>query len=236
MQRYFGHINHQSVELTDEDIHHILHVMRMKKGDEFELVDNQRLYVCQIQNTQPFTAIIVNEVKSEVEIEKNVTLFFPLAKGDKIDLVIQKATEIGVHKIVLFKSKRCIVSLDEDSFNKKKVRYQKIAKEASEQCHRLIVPEIIGIVDINHIPSELKEDINYIAYEKNSGSTKESFYELNNKQSVSIVIGPEGGFEEKEVETLVNQGFKIVSLGKRILRCETAAIYAMSVISYKMEQ
>lgn len=233
MQRYFAKIIDHNVQLSPDDLHHITHVMRMRVGDFFEVVDNQTLYVCEITSLNPFS-INMEEKKEDVEINSHITLFFALAKGDKIDLVIQKATELGVHKIVLFKSRRCVVNFDNKDIEKKLSRYQKIAKEASEQCHRLIVPEIVGVIDIKDIP-QYKEEINLLAYEKMAGHTEGSF-NLNNPKGVSIVIGSEGGFDEDEANHLINQGFKTISLGKRILRCETAAIYALSVLGYQLEK
>ena len=235
MQRYFADITNNRVLLSKEDEHHITHVMRMRVGEQFEVVSSSRLYVCEIVNLSPLEVKIVEEKEEDVELSIPVTLFFALAKGDKIDLVIQKATELGIHRIVLFKSRRCIVNFEEKDIAKKLARYQKIAKEASEQCHRLIVPEILGVVDLKGIKPYL-QDINYLAYEKEAGSTTESFTGLETAKSVSVMIGSEGGFDEDEVDYLVKEGFSLVSLGKRILRCETAAIYALSVLSYKLEK
>lgn len=235
MQRYFANIINNSVLLSKEDEHHITHVMRMRVGDQFEVVDSSKLYICEISSLSPLGVKIILEKEEDVEINKHVTLFFALAKGDKIDLIIQKATELGVHRIVLFKSRRCVVNFEEKDISKKLARYQKIAKEASEQCHRLVVPEILGVVDLKSLKPYL-EDINYIAYEKEAGDTSISFNLPENIKGVSVMIGSEGGFDEDEVEYLVNQGFIKVSLGKRILRCETAAIYALSVLAFKLEK
>ena len=235
MQRYFAKINQQDVILSQDDKHHITHVMRMRVGDRFEVVDSSKLYICEISSLSPLEIKVVEEKIEDVEIKTKITLFFALAKGDKIDLVIQKATELGVHRIVLFKSRRCVVNFDEKDFVKKLTRYQKIAKEASEQCHRLIVPEILLVNDLKSINNYL-EEVNYLAYEKEAGSTSESFNLRGNIKSVSIMIGSEGGFDIDEVEYLVKIGFNKVSLGKRILRCETAAIYALSVLAYKLER
>ena len=232
MQRYFAKIINHNVQLSPDDLHHITHVMRMRVGDFFEVVDNQTLYVCEITSLNPFS-VKMEERQEDVEINSHITLFFALAKGDKIDLVIQKATELGVHRIVLFKSRRCVVNFDNKDISKKLERYQKIAKEASEQCHRLIVPEILGVIDVKDIP-QYKEEANLLAYEKKAGQTED--FLNNNPKDVSIVIGSEGGFDEDEVDYLINKGFKTISLGKRILRCETAAIYALSVVGYQLEK
>ena len=233
MQRYFAPIVNNNVELSSDDLHHLTHVMRMRVGDFFEVVDNQKLYLCEITSLNPLGVKIV-EKEEDVELQSHITLFFALAKGDKIDLVIQKATELGVHQIILFKSRRCVVNFDNKDISKKIDRYQKIAKEASEQCHRLMIPQIKGVIDIKDIP-QYKEEVNLLAYEKKAGNTSDSFI-LNSPKGVSIVIGSEGGFDEDEVEYLMNNGFKTISLGKRILRCETAAIYALSVLGYQLEK
>ena len=235
MQRYFALVKDHNVVLSEDDKHHIIRVMRMRIGDTFEVVDQKIIYICEITSTNPLEVKIIEEKEEDVEIKTKITLFFALAKGDKIDLVIQKATELGVHRIILFNSKRCVVKFDNKDISNKLGRFNKIAKEASEQCHRLIVPEIVGVIDLKDIGKYL-EEANYLAYEKEAGNTSESFNLKPNVKSVSVMIGSEGGFEKEEVEYLNKIGFINVSLGKRILRCETAAIYALSVLAYKLEQ
>ena len=235
MQRYFAILKDNEIILSENDAHHVLHVMRMKKGDEIEAVCNNKLYSAIIKETSPLKIVIDYEIPSESELPVPVTLFFALAKGDKIDFVVQKATELGASKIVLINTERSIVKFEGNKVENKLERFRKIAKEASEQSHRLRIPEIVGVIDIKRIPDELLADINLLAYEKEAGSTS-SLDEAIDHKSVSIMIGPEGGFSEKEVELLVSKGFKLVSLGKRILRTETAAIYALSVIGFKMEK
>ncbi len=236
MQRYFAKLINNKVILDDGDVHHLLHVMRNKSGDEIEAVIGGKLYNCIIEETSPLSIKINYEIPSNNELPVDVTLFFALAKGDKIDLVVQKATEIGASKIVLIKTERCVVKFEEKNIEHKLERFTKIAKEASEQCHRLIVPEVVGVIDIKNIPACLLADTNLLAYEKVAGETKDILSLVNNK-SVSIMIGPEGGFSEEEVKTLKDKyGFQLVSLGKRILRTETAAIYALSVISCLLEK
>ena len=236
MQRYFAKLVNNQVVLDDGDVHHLLHVMRNKKGDEIEAVIDARLYNCIIEETSPLSLKINYEIPGNNELPVDVTLFFALAKGDKIDLVIQKATEIGATRIALVKTERCVVKLEEKNIEHKLERFRKIAKEASEQCHRLVVPEVVGVVDIKNIPASLLADVNLLAYEKVAGETKDILSLVNNK-SVSVMIGPEGGFSEEEVKLLKDKyGFQLISLGKRILRTETAAIYALSVISCLLEK
>ena len=237
MQRYFANLlDNEHIKLTSEDEHHLLHVMRMKKGDEIEVVAGNKLFLCKIDSVNPLSIYIVNEIKSDVELEADVTLLFALTKGDKIDLVMQKATELGVKRIALIQSERTVVKYEEKDIEKKCARYQKIMKEASEQSHRLIVPEMMGVYNLKKLPKEVFSDLNYVAYEKDAGDTKEAFADVKKGKSISVIVGPEGGFSKEEVDQLANQGFIRTSLGKRILRAETAAIYALSVIGYLLEK
>lgn len=237
MQRYFAAlINQEQIRLSKDDEHHLLHVMRMRKDDEIEAVVNDKLFLCRIRNTNPLEIYIVHEMKSDVELNEKVTLLFALTKGDKIDLVVQKATELGVKKIALIQSERTVVKYEDKDIEKKCFRFQKIMKEASEQSHRLIVPELVGIFNIRKLPNEVMSDINYVAYEKDASDTSSMFAGLTKNKSVTVLVGPEGGFSEDEIAFLTKQGFIRTSLGKRILRAETAAIYALSVIGYLLEK
>lgn len=234
MQRYFASKNNNQIILGDGDIHHLLHVMRAKVNDELEAVVDGKLYSSIIKSINPLNIEISHEIPTDSELKVPVTLLFALAKGDKIDFVIQKATELGVSKIALINTKYSVVKFDSKDIRRKLERYQKIAKEASEQSHRVVVPDILGIYDIDKIPDELLSDLNLLAYEKEAGQTSD--FINKDAKSISVMIGPEGGFCEEEVNKLINRGFKLISLGKRILRTETAAVYALSVISYLLEK
>ena len=237
MQRYFASLlDKEHVKLESEDEHHLLHVMRMKKDDEIEVVANDKLFLCRIENVNPLNIYIVHEINSDVELNEDVTLLFALTKGDRTDLVVQKATELGVKKIALIQSERTVVRYEEKDIAKKCARYQKIMKEASDQSHRLVVPTLLGIYNLKKLPKEVYSDLNYVAYEKDANDVEGSFKGLTKGKSVTILVGPEGGFSKEEIDMLVNQGFIRTSLGKRILRAETAAIYALSVIGYLLER
>ena len=236
MQRYFSNIEHNVVILSSNDEHHILHVMRMKKGDEIEVVDNGQLYLCQITQTNPLKVEVIHEIKSDVELPNDITLLFALTKGDKIDLVLQKATELGVKKVALIATSRTVVKYEEKDIDKKIARFNKIMKEASEQSHRLLVPTLLGIYNLNNLPKEVYSDLNYVAYEKDASDVSGAFPHFAKDKTISILIGPEGGFSEQEIEMLTKLGFMRTSLGKRILRAETAAIYALSVLGYLLEK
>lgn len=237
MQRYFAKlIDTEHVKLEPEDEHHLLHVMRMRQGDEIEVVADGVLYLCNIGSTNPLTIYAVHEIETDVELNVDVTLLFALTKGDRTDLVVQKATELGVKRIALIQSERTVVRYEEKDIAKKCARYQKIMKEASEQSHRLIVPEMMGIFNLKKLPKEVFSDLNYVGYEKDASDVNGMFANFDKKKSITILIGPEGGFSEEEINNLVNQGFIRTSLGKRILRAETAAMYALSVIGYLLEK
>ena len=236
MQRYFASIDKQYfAHLNQEDEHHVLHVMRMKKGDEIEVVSEQKVYLCRIDETNPLIISMIHEIENDVEIKEDITLLFALTKGDKTDLVLQKATELGVRKVALIQSERTVVKYDNKDIEKKTERFKKIMKEASEQSHRVIVPEFLGIFNLKNLPECVYSDINYVAYEKDASQINDSFNGLKKGKSVSILIGPEGGFSEQEIDNVVNHGFIRTSLGKRILRAETAAIYALSVLGFLLE-
>lgn len=238
MQKYFASIRNNNIILSEEDKHHLLHVMRSKKGDNIFAIENKKMYLSEIKSINPLKIEIVKEVINDRELKKDLTLFLCLPKGDKIDFIIQKATELGVKKLILVKSKRSVNKMNNDDFERKLMRYNKIIKEASEQCGRSELMQIFGITALEKLDSSLLSDINLIANENKSGETGQIDKNLSSSSfnSVSIFIGPEGGFDSKEIEYLHNLGFKDVSLGKRILRLETAAVYALSVIGYFLEK
>ena len=236
MQRYFVSLINEKIVFNEQDIFHIQKVMRNKVGDEIEIVYDGKAFLVAIDSLNPLNVHVVNPILSDSELPFDLVLFLPLTKSDKIELVIQKATEIGATKIYLYRANRSVVKLDNDAFNKKFDRFNKIAKEASEQCHRLVIPEISGILNVKDIKDHLS-NLNLVAYELDAGNTSSFYDELDKiNGSVSFIVGPEGGFEEYEIKALEDMSFKRVSLGKRILRMETAAIYGLSVIASFMEK
>lgn len=237
MQRYFASTFNNQVILNKDDVFHLTKVMRVKSGDYIEIVDeNHQPYLAVVVNVNPLVIEKQEPIIKNSELNKNVTLFFGLAKSDKVEFVIQKATELGASSVILFQGKRSVVKFSNEDFERKLPRFNAIAKEAAEQCHREIIPEIKFIKSINEVDKYMC-DLNLFAYELSAGSTN-GFDELikSNPNSVSIIVGPEGGFDESEANYLDKLGFKRVSLGKRILRCETAAVYALSVLAFNIEK
>ena len=237
MQRYFAlNVDSNQIFLEEGDVFHVTKVMRGKIGDNIIAIFNSKAYLGEIVSLSPLVIKNSGELQEKSkELDVETTLFFALAKGDKIDFVIQKATELGVSKIVLIKTEHCIVKMDNEDLKKKiNNRYYKIAKEASEQSERYVIPSILGVYDISNIPASMLSEINLLAYEKENYEPI-NFGFIKGKKSVSILIGPEGGLTTKEVEHLIKSGFKLVSLGKRILRTETAAITGLSMINMVIE-
>ncbi len=234
MQRYFVEMKNNEFVLTNEQLHQIKNVMRNRVGDELVFIQNQDSYKVQITCLSPFQVDIEEKMSIDTELKKDIVLLYCLAKKDKIDFVIQKATELGVKKIVLVNSSRSIFKIKKEDEGKKISRYEKIALEASEQCGRAVVPSIEGVIDFKDI-GNYTSDISFIAYEKETSLTLNETL-LQKVNSISILIGSEGGFSLEEVNYASDVGYKSLSLGKRILRTETAAIYALSILSHYVEE
>lgn len=235
MQRYFSESSDGL--LSQEDIFHITKVVRLKKGDYFELVSKNMVFLYKIEEINPFKYVEVSK-RDVQDNDYHITLLYCLPKGDKMELVIQKATELGIDEIVGLISSRTIVRLDAKDREKKIIRYKKIIKEASEQCHRDIIPDFNGIYDYIQL-NKFKYDYMFIADECEAGETS-SFYkqvlEIRKGASIAILIGAEGGFSREEVEFACSLGYKKISLGKRILRSETAAISSLAILSFLLER
>ena len=238
MQRYFSN-SKEEIIVSPDDVHHIINVMRCRVGDSFEVVFNEKIYEMKITSIKPFGYEIVDISSKNNELGNDITLFYCLSKGDKNEFVMQKATELGVKRIVLLSSKRSIAKMSNEDFLRKKTRFEKILKEASEQSKRNIIPDIAGVYSVDKLPKDLLANHNFVAYEEDSGLTDNTFSlfsEINKNESVSILIGSEGGLAKEEISYLNSIGFKNISLGKRILRTETASIYALSVLSFFLER
>lgn len=244
MQQFFAEpswIRENKIFMQGSDVNHIRNVLRMKPGEDVRVNDGRgKTYLCCISSYEEQTAVldILKELDSDTELPSRIILFQGLPKGDKMEWIVQKAVELGAYSIVPFAAKRSVVKLDEKKAAKKRARWQLIAKGAAEQSGRGIIPEVstvrtfaealgmAGDLDVVLIPYELEEGM------------KETARVLENiecGQSVGIFIGPEGGFEEEEVERAKAAGAHAVTLGKRILRTETAGLTALSILMYHLE-
>lgn len=227
-----------NIVLEDEEFHHLANVMRARIGDSVCIFNgNGNFYFGKITQINKKNAEIhINSVqKSENEPKIQLTIYQALAKGDKLSLVMQKITEIGASNLVLFESDFC----DVKSNTGKQDRLDSISVSASKQCGRATIVKTTGIFDIKQCANQIKNyDAFFVAYEAEDGQTLSNYLIKNkdNLKNIAIMIGAEGGFSEKEITTLKENGAKIVSLGNRILRTETASIVCAGLAMQILEQ
>lgn len=247
MPRFFvknEQIKGTTIEILGEDVKHIKNVLRKQIGDNIEICDQdtEKSYICEIEKigNESILTNIIEELQSYDDNIK-VDIYQGLPKADKMELIIQKSVELGVNSIIPVAMKRCVVKIDSKDESKKIARWQKIAESAAKQSGRSTIPEIKNIVNIEKIIQLIKEyDCVIVAYENEKNNTiKRELLEIkekvHDKVKIAVVIGPEGGLEEKDVELLKHNGAKIVTLGHRILRTETVALNVLSVIMYELE-
>lgn len=231
MQRYFvKEKNNDNFILADTDIHHIKKVMRCKDNDKIEVVYNKTVYLCNIDNIDFLTLSIIDSYEEDRESNIELTVAVSLVQEQKFDLILQKLTELGVTSIIPLKTERSIVKIDSSKEEKKKIRWETICKEASEQSHRVTIPKIHNIMTLKELLNH-KKQLNLICSLNNKTKPLENYLSPDIKD-ILFVIGPEGGFAPKEEQFLMENGFDCTSLGKKVLRVETAAIYVASIINY----
>jgi 16S rRNA (uracil1498-N3)-methyltransferase len=231
-------IFNQEINITGDDINHIKNVLRLRLGDNIIVTDERGMdYTVKLESfeaTHIRTSIIQSYInKSEPNVK--VTLFQGIPKSDKMDLIIQKCVELGVSKIVPVVTERTIVKIEnQKDAIKKTERWQKIILEAAKQCNRGIVPQIMIPISFNEaLECAGEAELGIIPYEKEVSNGLRGLLKQGIK-SVSVIIGPEGGFTENEIKRAENKGIKAVTLGPRILRTETAGIAVMSILMYEL--
>ncbi|WP_088102525.1 16S rRNA (uracil(1498)-N(3))-methyltransferase [Halalkalibacter urbisdiaboli] len=247
MQRYFVEpeaMTEDTVTITGDDVKHIVRVMRMKEGDEIICSDNNSKTVrCTLQllGEEQVTAKIVEILHPHTELPISVTIAQGLPKGDKLDFIIQKGTELGATSFVPFSASRSVVKWEEKKARKKIERLEKIAKEAAEQSYRERIPTIQPAMTFSSLVEQVSSFSScLVAYEESGKSGERSqlvqcLRNLKVGDSLLIVIGPEGGLTEQEIEQLEEAGAKLAGFGPRILRTETASLYVLSTVSYHFE-
>lgn len=245
MPRFFvdpSQVQENCIVIQVNDVNHIRNVLRMRPGDELSLSDGQGMdYFCRILSIErdEVRLSIENSWKSYVELPVKLYLFQGLPKADKMEFIIQKAVELGVYEIIPVRTNRVIVKLDEKKEAKKIARWQQIAEGGAKQSGRGRIPEVKPVMALSEALTYAKnlEGV-LIPYEKAEGigKTREIIGGLKGKKSVGIFIGPEGGFDEKEVEAAMEAGALPVTLGKRILRTETAGLAMLSVLMFEFEE
>ena len=229
MRRFFGEKDGDKIVVKDGEFIHLKNVLRLGVGDEIIVSLNTDIeYVCEIEKMTKTSAIckINGENKCLRNPLKNIVLFQAVAKKPKFEFIVQKATEIGISEIVPFMSEYCIAKVTEN----KAERLYEIALNACKQCERTIIPKISPATDVIGVIERFKEfDIVLFANERTD--VGEKLKSLSKQKNIAIIVGSEGGFSQKEKEKFVEAGAVSVSLGKRILRCETASVAMMSLVS-----
>lgn len=238
------------IPITGDDAHHIAFSLRMAVGDSLTVCDMQRTeYLCTVTSIKPEQVLLhIDQIRENAtELPLDVHLYQSLPKGDKMDYIVQKAVELGVTSITPVAGARCIVKLDEKGAEKKIARWQKIAEEAAKQCGRGIVPRIhMPLSFARAIEEGMSADLPLFCYE---GDTTKSLRDTlseseaavrtsgtgGKRYSSAVYIGPEGGYDTKEVALAQDAGFTPINLGRRILRCETASGFVLAAFTYAFE-
>lgn len=246
MYRFFvepAQVGEKEIIITGSDVNHIKNVLRMKPEETILISSGESLeYTCYIRELkeEEIIAHIMYVQESGYELPSRLYLFQGLPKSDKMELIIQKAVELGVHEIIPVASKRAVVKLDARKEEKKRTRWQAISESAAKQSKRMYVPEVKKVMSFSQAVEYAGQlDVVLVPYElaKGMGETREIIGQIKKGQSVGIFIGPEGGFEEAEVELAVEKAnAKAITLGKRILRTETAGLTVLSILMFTLEE
>lgn len=247
MQRYFL-LDHQFegafVSIVEEDAKHIQRVMRMVPGDTIICCNEKaESFLCEVTEfkQEQVLAKVIEQIDEHPELPVNVTIAQALPKGDKLDLIMQKGTELGATSFMLFHSERSIVKWEKNKLVKKLMRLKKIVKEAAEQSHRIILPELAYHNNLNElILSSNDFDYKVVAYEEEAKlghhhALPQLLKKVRFNEKILVLIGPEGGLSTEEINKLEQADFIKVGLGRRILRTETASLYVLSALSYQFE-
>lgn len=246
MQRFFvepHQIEEEAhrIHITGTDVNHIKNVLRMKTGEDVWISDGgEKEYHCQIEDLEEDEVLlhILYAQEPEYELPNRIYLFQGLPKADKMELIIQKAVELGAFAVVPVETRRCVVKLDARKAAKKVTRWQQIAESAAKQSKRMLIPQVHEVMTYKQaLEFASSLDIKLIPYELAKGmkETREILSGIKPGQSIGIFIGPEGGFEESEVALALEKGAHAITLGRRILRTETAGLAILSVLMFQLE-
>ena len=222
------------------DVNHIGHVLRMKTGEKIRISDQSgRSYFCRILEIteEEVWAQIEDTDEMGTEFSHKVYLFQGLPKSDKMELIIQKTVELGVYTVIPVAMKNCVVKLDDKKAKSKVTRWQAIAESAAKQSKRSLIPEVKMPMSYKEAVAYAKKlDVKLVPYENEHGmaGTKAAMEQIKKGESIAVFIGPEGGFAPEEIE-MVRDEMQLISLGRRILRTETAGIVALAILGYQLE-
>lgn len=244
MQKFFvksNQIEENKVKIIGTDVKHIISVLRLKQGDEIQICNEEtsQNYICNIENYNEKEIIcnIIEKIESKTETNIIIDVYQGIPKADKMELIIQKTTELGIKSITPVAMERCVVKIDPKDENKKIDRWQKIAESAAKQSKRDVIPTVHSVCNLKELIKKTQEyDIFIVAYEDERKIKLKEVLQNRKLNNIGILIGPEGGIDKKEIEILKQAGATIVTLGKRILRTETAPIAMVSNIVYELEE
>lgn len=244
MNRFFGkseNITESGIRIDGGDVNHMKNVLRLTVGDEVSVCgSDQTEYRCTIRSYEKDAVLldIQEAVRINRELKARIHLFQGIPKGDKMERIIQKCVELGVFEIIPVSMRRCVVKLDEKRAAQKNVRWQAVGESAAKQCGRSIIPAVLRPVSFSQAVSYAKTmDVAMAPYELAQGmeTAKQTVEKIGADMDVAVLIGPEGGFDPEEISEAVRQGITPISLGKRILRTETAGPMVLSVLMYHLE-
>lgn len=230
------------IVITGGDVNHIRNVLRMRAGEKIAVVDEAggRKYLCEIQEFTENGVLckILSMEEKDAELPARIFLFQGLPKGDKMELILQKAVELGCFEVIPVVCRRCVVKLEEKKRKSRVERWQAIAEAAAKQSGRRIIPRVHEVMNFSEALSHAGDmDVRLIPYERAAGmtETRKLLQNVGPGQKIAVFIGPEGGFEEAEIEEAKKAGAVPVTMGRRILRTETAAITMLSWLMYLLE-
>ena len=229
------------VVITGEDVNHIKNVLRMKEGEEIAISNGEdgKEYRCGILELGEEILCELRFIKEDdIELPSKITLFQGLPKADKMELIVQKAVELGVYEVVPVSMKRCVVKLDDKKQKSKISRWQSIAEAAAKQSKRSIIPQVHSVMTMKQALAYAKEmDMVLVPYEMadDMAKTREIIESIKPGIHIGFFIGPEGGFDEGEIQSAMDEGAVPITLGKRILRTETAGFTVLSILMYHLE-
>lgn len=234
-------ISESTVTIEGSDVNHIKNVLRMKRGEKVRISSSSgRNYFGEISELSDGMVLvdILEECADGTELANKIYLFQGLPKSDKMELIIQKAVELGAYEIIPVAMKNCVVKLEDKKAASKVTRWQEIAKSAAKQSKRSLIPTVEMPMSYKEALAKAAElDVVLIPYENERGmaATKEAIEQIKPGQSIGIFIGPEGGFADAEIALVREQQMQLISLGKRILRTETAGLATLSILMYHLE-
>ena len=243
MDRFFTPKSNINLEqntcvIEGEDVKHISRVLRCRENDKLEVCDmDNNEYICEIKeiNKDNILLDIIEKVNIKRESNLKVKLYQGMPKGTKMELILQKLTEIGVDEIVLVQAKRSVTKIDNKKEDKKIERWERIIYEAAKQSKRAKIPKLTGVLTFKEALADMQNnDLNICPYENERTISIKEAIKDSSANTIGIFVGPEGGFEEEEIEKIQEIDGKVVSLGPRILRTETASVVASSIVLYEL--